>query len=205
VDRCRPWGFTLQSLSPPQSRTPDGADALLPFLTSRSPALRTRRSRCPATSGLCSLRRSVPASSLRARADALLGFLAPEASLPVSRRPVARSPPRARDRSRRIDPFAEAWAKQESPTSMRPNDTRGAFTRTCPRALPTTVASRRKTPTGSERTSDLPTDRPEGLTDPVLRRGPGCRFRGTRRRSRVPGVTPGDSPSPHTTLSKKSP
>jgi hypothetical protein len=45
-------GFTLQSVTPPQSRAPCSADSLLPFLTSRAPALRTRRSRCPATPGL---------------------------------------------------------------------------------------------------------------------------------------------------------
>jgi hypothetical protein len=52
-------GFTLQSFSPSQSRTPFGAVALMPFLTSRSSALRTRGSRCPATSGLSSPRGSV--------------------------------------------------------------------------------------------------------------------------------------------------
>jgi hypothetical protein len=68
-------GFTLQSFSPPQSRTPYGAWALLSFLASRTLALRTRSSRCPATPGHCSLRRSVPASDRsRLRADALLGF-----------------------------------------------------------------------------------------------------------------------------------
>jgi hypothetical protein len=71
-------GFTLQSFSPPQSRTPLGACALLPFLASRTLALRTRSSRCPATPGRCSLRRSVPASGRsRPRADTLLGFLPP--------------------------------------------------------------------------------------------------------------------------------
>ena len=52
-------GFTLQSFSPSRSRTPFGAVALLPFLISRSSALRTRGSRYPATSGLSSPRRSV--------------------------------------------------------------------------------------------------------------------------------------------------
>ena len=52
-------GFTLQSFSPSRSRTPFGAVALMPFLTSRSSALRTRGSRCPATSGLYSSRGSV--------------------------------------------------------------------------------------------------------------------------------------------------
>ena len=76
-------GFTLQSFSPPQSRTPLGAVALLPFLASRTLALRTRSSRCPAASGRCSLRRSVPVSGRnRIRADTLLGFCAsPERSL----------------------------------------------------------------------------------------------------------------------------
>jgi hypothetical protein len=41
------------------------------FLTSRAPALRTKRPRCPATSGLCSLRRSVPDSSQCARGPIL--------------------------------------------------------------------------------------------------------------------------------------
>jgi hypothetical protein len=51
--------FTLQSLSPPRSRTPFDASALLPFLAWRVPALRTRKSPCPAAPGLCSPRRSV--------------------------------------------------------------------------------------------------------------------------------------------------
>ena len=68
-------GFTLQSFTPPQSRTPCSACALLSFLASRTLALRTRSSRCPATSGRCSLRRSVPgAGRSRPRADALMGF-----------------------------------------------------------------------------------------------------------------------------------
>ena len=53
-------GFTLQSFPPAQSCAPLGADALMPFLTSRPSALRTRRSRCPAAPGRCSLRGSVP-------------------------------------------------------------------------------------------------------------------------------------------------
>jgi hypothetical protein len=51
--------FTLQSLSPPRSRTPFDACALLPFLAWRVPALRTRKSPCPAAPGLCSPQRSV--------------------------------------------------------------------------------------------------------------------------------------------------
>jgi hypothetical protein len=82
-------GFTLQSFSPSRSRTPFGADALLPFLASRSPALRTRRPRCPAAPGRCSPRRSVPDSAEADRADALLGF-SPLQSVP--RTPWSRLP-----------------------------------------------------------------------------------------------------------------
>jgi hypothetical protein len=53
-------GFTLQSLSPPQSLLPFGVRALMLFLATRPPALRTRRLRCPAAPGHCSLRGSVP-------------------------------------------------------------------------------------------------------------------------------------------------
>jgi hypothetical protein len=45
---------------PPAEPYAFGAFALLLFLASRSLALRTRRSRCPAAPRLCSLRRSVP-------------------------------------------------------------------------------------------------------------------------------------------------
>jgi hypothetical protein len=80
-------GFTLQSVSPPQSRLPFGADALMPFLTSRHPALRTRRSRCPAAPGRCSLRRSVPTRGRNpGKADALMGFPASPESFPARRR-----------------------------------------------------------------------------------------------------------------------
>ena len=70
-DRYRSWGLSLQSLSPPQSLAPSGFLTLLPFLTSRAPALRTRRPRCPATPGPYSLRRSVPDSSRCARGPML--------------------------------------------------------------------------------------------------------------------------------------
>jgi hypothetical protein len=79
-------GFTLQSFSPPQSRAPCGAIALLLFLASRTLALRTRSSRCPATSGRCSLRRSVPATGRnRSQADALLGFTCLSRAFPSCR------------------------------------------------------------------------------------------------------------------------
>jgi hypothetical protein len=55
-------GFALQSVSPRWSRTLFSAVALLLFPASRAPALRTKRSRCPAAPGLCSPQRSVPAA-----------------------------------------------------------------------------------------------------------------------------------------------
>jgi hypothetical protein len=78
-------GFTLQSFSPSQSRTPFGAVALLPFLASRAPALRTRRPRCPAASGLCSPRGSVPLTTEAEGADALLGISRLSRAFPARR------------------------------------------------------------------------------------------------------------------------
>jgi hypothetical protein len=79
-------GFSLQSFSPPQSRTSCDACALMPFLASRTLALRTRSSRCPAASGRCSLRRSVPATGRnRSQADALLGFTCLSRAFPSCR------------------------------------------------------------------------------------------------------------------------
>jgi hypothetical protein len=78
-------GFTLQSVSPSQSRTSFDAVALLPFLASRSPALRTRRPRCPAASGRCSPRGSVPILAEAKRADTLLGFLRLSRAFPAHR------------------------------------------------------------------------------------------------------------------------
>jgi hypothetical protein len=83
-------GFTLQSLSPSRSCTPFDADALLPFLASRSPALRTRRPRCPAASGRCSPRGSVPVSTEADGADALLGFCASPERSPHTVEPASR-------------------------------------------------------------------------------------------------------------------
>jgi hypothetical protein len=60
-------GFTLQSLSPSQGLSPLGVRALMLFLATRPPALRTRRLRCPAAPGHCSLQGSVP---VRAEAGA---------------------------------------------------------------------------------------------------------------------------------------
>jgi hypothetical protein len=68
-------GFTLQSFSLRWSGTPFSALALLSFLTSHSSALRTRRSRCPATPGLCSLPKTVlPRNLGPAKAVTLMGF-----------------------------------------------------------------------------------------------------------------------------------
>jgi hypothetical protein len=75
-------GFTLQSLSPSQSRTPCGAMALVLFLTSCSSALRTRRSRCPAAPGQCSLRGSVPAAGRSPQGPMLSWVSRPLQSIP---------------------------------------------------------------------------------------------------------------------------
>jgi hypothetical protein len=75
-------GFTLQSLSPPQGRTPCDAVALLPFLTSCSSALRTRRSRCPAAPGHCSLRGSVPTAGRSPQGPMLSWVFRPLQSVP---------------------------------------------------------------------------------------------------------------------------
>jgi hypothetical protein len=83
-------GFTLQSFSPSQSRTPFGAVALLPFLASRAPALRTRRPRCPAASGLCSPRGSVPSPRRSGEGSILSWAFAPLQS--VSCTPWSRLP-----------------------------------------------------------------------------------------------------------------
>jgi len=95
--RYRSWGSSLQSVPPPQSRAPRGFLALMPFLTSRAPALRTRRSRCPAAPGLCSLRRSVPDSSQCARGPILSwDFTLDDDEPPRRGEPVARIPSRPR-------------------------------------------------------------------------------------------------------------
>jgi hypothetical protein len=83
----------------------------LPFLTSRSSALRTKRSRCPAASGPCSPRGSVsriPGPEGPGGIDALLGFsplqsVSPQTVEPASRllpscASAARSPKRPNDR-----------------------------------------------------------------------------------------------------------
>jgi hypothetical protein len=82
-------GFTLQSVSPSRSRTLFSAVALLPFMASRAPALRTRRPRCPAASGLCSPRGSVPDPPKRA-GPILSWAFAPLQSVP--RTPWSRLP-----------------------------------------------------------------------------------------------------------------
>jgi len=120
-------GFALQSLSPSQSRARFRAVALLPFLTSRPTALRTTRSRYPATSGLCSLGGSVlPDGRSRQKADALMGF--PQ-RFPRLTRPLPGCPG-----SRHVDRLL-------SETTCR---IERLSTRTCPRLLPTTEVPRRK-------------------------------------------------------------
>jgi hypothetical protein len=148
-------GFTLQSFSPPRSRTPFGASALMPFLTSRSSALRTKRSRCPAASGLSSPRGSVSRSGPKTGGtDALLGLSAsPErpacrgAGFPTPSflrfcRPISEET--GRPALQGLDEHAE-W---KTPSRALPTLLRFP-TRTCPRVPPTTAASCRTDPTGS--------------------------------------------------------
>jgi hypothetical protein len=139
-------GFTLQSFSPAQSSTPFGAFALMPFLTSRPPALRTRRSRCPAAPGLCSLCGSVPPRGRSpGEADALLGF-DPLQSFPSppSRRlpatfPHALCEPRLRETGH---PALQGLAERIGRPALAGQPTLLRFTtRTCPRLPPTTVVS----------------------------------------------------------------
>ena len=94
LPQCLPVSRTgaARGVHPPEPFPPAepyafGACALMLFLASRSLALRTRRSRCPAAPRLCSLRRSVPACEPEStRADALMGFSAsPERSSDVVR------------------------------------------------------------------------------------------------------------------------
>ena len=79
---------------PPAEPCAFGAVALMPFMTSRSLALRTRRSRCPAAPRRCSLRRSVPACEPEStRADTLMGFSASPECSPDAVRSASRSLP----------------------------------------------------------------------------------------------------------------
>ena len=79
---------------PPAEPYAFGARALMLFMTSRSLALRTRRSRCPAAPRLCSLRRSVPACGPEStRADALMGFFASPERSPGAASPASRTLP----------------------------------------------------------------------------------------------------------------
>jgi hypothetical protein len=154
-------GFTLQSVSPSQSRTPFGAMTLMPFLTSRAPALRTRRSRCPATPGPYSLRRSVPDSSRCARGpilswdSVLSGYstICCECQWPGAR---PETPGGMRDPRRSHAPANEAETAGVCSDSIGPTSIRRAFTRTCPRVLPTTAMSCRIAPTSSEQACDRP-------------------------------------------------
>jgi hypothetical protein len=102
-------GFTLQSFSPSQSRTPEGAVALLLFLTSRHPALRTRTSRCPAAPGPCSLRGSVPAEPKSPGPMLSWDSLACREAAPA--RPRAGRPATAPSRTRRRSEERERGAR----------------------------------------------------------------------------------------------
>jgi hypothetical protein len=59
-DRYHSWGSPFRAFPPRRAVRLSAPVPFLPFLTSRSPALRTRRSGCPAASRSCSLRGSVP-------------------------------------------------------------------------------------------------------------------------------------------------
>lgn len=176
-------GFTLQSVSPPRSRTPFGALTLLPFLASRAPALRTRSSRCPAAPGLCSPRRSVHVTGRGPDEPMLSWAFSPLQSGPraaVVRLPEPVLPALSRSRPRGGRPggaprngrtHGQAGLSRVPPTLLR------FSTRTCPRFLPTTVASCRNDPTGSEK---ICTDGPRG-TRPVGPEPPGEEPGGTLR------------------------
>ena len=68
---------------PPAEPYAFGACALMLFLASRSLALRTRRSRCPAAPRLCSLRRSVPGVNLSPLGPILSWAFLPLRSVPT--------------------------------------------------------------------------------------------------------------------------
>jgi hypothetical protein len=155
-DRCHSWGSYLQSLTPPQSLAPSGFLALMSFLTSRPPALRTRRSRCPATSGLCSLRRSVPDSSETRAGRYSHGILGSPSADPraASASGPALTPSRTGGKARRLHaPAHGAMSAGGKPDSIGPISIRRAFTRTCPRVLPATAVSCQIAPTSSEQAS----------------------------------------------------
>ena len=139
-------GFTLQSVPPSQVRTPFGAVTLLLFLTSHSSALRTRRPRCPAAPGCCSPRGSVPARA-EARpgrcSHGIRGASSEHSSNAVgsASRPL---PSCAFDRPTRRSnrPALQGFPERSNPRDLATPPTLMRFaTGTCPRALPTTVAS----------------------------------------------------------------
>jgi hypothetical protein len=176
-------GFTLQSVSPPWSCTPLGACTLLPFLASRTSALRTRSSRCPAAPGLCSPRRSVHITGRGPDEPMLSWVFSPLQSGPRAvqvRLPVPVPPALSRSRPRGGQPGGAPgiWRARGQTGLSRPPPALLRFsTRTCPRFLPTTVASCRNDPTGSEKTC---TDGPRG-TRPVGPEPPGEEPGGTLR------------------------
>jgi hypothetical protein len=149
-------GFALQSVSPPWSRTPFGAAALMLFSASRTFALRTRSSRCPAAPGRCSPRRSVPSADRGPHRPMLSWavFASPERS-PHGTHPASRAHPSCASTLPAAGvggggaPGAWHAYGQEGPSRDPPALLRFS-TRTCPRFLPMTVASCRINPTGSE-------------------------------------------------------
>ena len=200
-------GFSLQSVSPRWSRTPFGARTLMLFPASRAPALRTKKSRCPAAPGLCSPQRSVPAADRSPLRPMLSWDFSPLQSGPHAAR--TRLPkyvphtlsPRPSVRAVGGDPGIWRTRGQADPSRDRPALLRFS-TRTCPRFLPMTVASCRSNPTGSEwaaRTDPAAEAASARFSVRSTRRG--CPTELAPREARK--VTPPGGPSPHTTLSKR--
>jgi len=203
-------GFALQSVSPPWSRTPFGAVALLLFSASRTHALRIRSSRCPEASGLCSPRRSVPYTDRGPPRPMLSWVILPLQSDPRTARtrlpghfPHALFRPRLRESGGRCSrDLAHTRADGSLAGSTGSLE---VFHQDLSSVLPMTVASCRINPTGSEWASEAEdhgfeaadAGRPEGRLAGHLA-APSC---DAPREAR--GVAPPDGPSPHTTLSKR--
>ena len=137
-------GFTLQSLTPSQSLPPFGVCALMLFLATRSPALRTRRLRCPAAPGLYSPQGSVPDRAEAGSGRYSLGLLGPLQSVPRSpwgRLPVPFPPALPSTALGESGGTAlQGIASDQVGRTLAGRPTLLRFsTRTCPRLLPTTV------------------------------------------------------------------
>jgi len=74
--RCHSWGSPCRAFPPRGAVRLSAPVTFMLFLTSRSAALRTRRSRCPAASRSCSPRRSVPFGG-RSRSGPILSWAFP--------------------------------------------------------------------------------------------------------------------------------